>query len=56
MLRCFAQRLAAWGWLQALIDGSHPREMKALLVHGGLAAFFFVFHRKCAPYIFNPKP
>ena len=56
MMRHGAARLAAWSWLQALVDGGHSRETKALLVHGGLAAFFYLFYRKCAlaPHMFCP--
>jgi len=44
-----AASASAWSWLQALVDGGHSRETKALLVHGGLAAFFYLFYRKKRP-------
>ena len=38
----------AWSFVQAITDGLKAREARALAVHGGLAAFLFIFWRKYA--------
>lgn len=38
-------------WMQTLVNGGLSSESKALMVHGGLATFFFLFWRKYADIV-----